>query len=157
GPGAEAAVPTLVESLKDANRRGAALDALGQIGRKARAAIPALEQTLKGDDPTVRWAAAAALVRIGGPGVRAGVRYLLETATREKERNWTDANNILMAPSAREALPAVIEAVRDPAVRELASATAVDVSTYLTKDPLSDVKDLLKNEDAGVRCVAVWV
>src|SRR5262249_19221736 len=127
GPEAASAVPTLVQALHEAATRGAAVDALGQIGRKAQAAIPALDKVLKGDDLSVRWAAAAALVRIGGPGVKTGVRYLLETATRDRERNWTDANNILMAPSAREALPALLDAVRDPAIRELASETAVDV------------------------------
>jgi len=157
GPDAEPAVPALVEALKDASTRGAAVDALGQIGGKARAAIPALEEVLKGDDVSVRWAAAAALVRIGGAGVKAGVRYLLETASRQKERNWTDANNILMAPSAREALPAMLDAVRDPAVRQLASDTAADVSVYLTKDPLTDVKELLQDKDAAVRCVTAWV
>ena len=28
---------------------------------------------------------------------------------------------------------------------------------YLTKDPLTDVKELLQDKDAGVRCVTAWV
>jgi HEAT repeat protein len=157
GSGAESAVPTLVEALKDGSTRGAAVDALGQIGGKARDAIPALEKLLKGEDVSIRWAAASSLVRIGGPGVKAGVRYLLETATRDHERNGTDANNILMAPTSREALPVLLDAVRDPAVRELATQIACEVSVYLTKDPLADVKPLLEDKDAGVRCVTAWV
>ena len=92
-----------------------------------------------------------------GPGVRSGVRYLLETATRTYERNGTDANNILMAPTSREALPVLLDAVRDPAVRQLASQIACEMSVYLTKDPLADVKPLLEDKDAGVRCVTAWV
>jgi HEAT repeat protein len=157
GPGAEAAVPILIEALKDANACGAAVDALGQIGGKARDAVPALEKILKGEGGSVRWAAASSLVRIGGPGVKSGVRYMLETATRDYERNGTDANNILMAPTSREAVPALLDAVRDPAVRQLASDIACEVSVYLTKDPLADVKPFLKDEDAGVRCVSAWV
>jgi HEAT repeat protein len=157
GPGAAAAVPGLVEALNDAGTRGAAADALGQIGREARAAVPALEKVLKGDDGSVRWAAASALVRIGGPGLKTGVRYLLDTATRDRERNWTDAYNILMGPAAREALPALLDVVRDPAVREIAWETAVDSSIYLTKDPLADVRGFLQDKDAGVRCVTAWV
>jgi HEAT repeat protein len=157
GPEAAAAVPALVEALKEAGNRGAAVDALGQIGPKARDAVPALEKLLEGEEASIRWAAASALVRVGGPGARAGARYLLEAATRDRERNWTDANNILMSPAAREALPAVLDVVRDPAVRQLACDTALDVSIYLTKDPLTDVKPLLEDKDAAVRCVASWV
>ncbi len=157
GPDAESAVPVLVAALQEAGTRGAAVDALGLMGPKAQAAVPALERVLKEGDGPVRWAAAAGLVRVGGPGVKSGVRYLLETATREKDRNWTDANNILMSPAARAALPALIEAVRDPAVRQLASATARDVSIYLANDPLADVKPLLEDKDAGVRSLAAWV
>jgi HEAT repeat protein len=157
GPDAEQAVAVLVEALRDASTRGAAVDALGLLGGKARAAAPALEKVLKGDDVAIRWAAAAALVRVGGPGAGAGVRHLLETATRDRARNWTDAGNILMAPTARAALPPLLEAVADPSVRELAVATAVDLSVYLANDPLADVKPLLQDKDAGVRCVAAWV
>jgi HEAT repeat protein len=157
GPDAGPAVPTLVEALKDESNRGAAVDALGQIGGKARDAVGALENVLKGEDVSLRWATATVLVRIGGPGLKTGVRYLLETATRNPERNWTDAHNILMAPTSREALPVMLDAVRDPAVRELASYVCVEMSVYLTKDPLADVKPLLEDKDAGVRCVTAWV
>jgi HEAT repeat protein len=157
GPDAAPAVPSLVEALRDRGTRGAAVDALGQVGGKARDAVPALEQVLRGEDVPGRWAAASALVRIGGPGVKAGVRYMLETATRERERNWTDATNVLMAPTSRAAVPVLLDAVRDPAVRQLASDIAAEVSVYLTKDPLADVKGFLKDEDAGVRCVSAWV
>jgi hypothetical protein len=79
--------PTPSWAYIGASTRGAAVDTLGQIGREAQAATPALEKVLRGDDVGVRWAAAAAVVRIGGPGVKMGVRYLLETATRDRERN----------------------------------------------------------------------
>jgi HEAT repeat protein len=157
GPDAESALPTLVEALNDARTRGAAIDALGQIGRIARAAIPALEKVLKGDDGSVRWSAASALVRIGGPGAEDGVRYLLETATRDKARNQTDATHILMAPTARPSLPALLRAIRDPLVRDFATEIALEVSAYLMKDPLADVRSLLQDKDAGVRCVSAWV
>ncbi len=157
GPDAATAVPALIDALQDTSTRGAAVDALGQIGPKARAAIPALTKVLRGEDLAVRWAAASALVRVGGPGAEPGVRYLLETAARRRERNWTDATHILMAPTARQALPALLGAVQDPLTRDLAEEIAREVSPYLTTDPLADVKGLLEDKDAGVRCVSAWL
>jgi HEAT repeat protein len=157
GPAAASAVPDLVAALDDAGTRAAALDTLGQIGARARGAAPALDKILKGGDPAARWAAACALVRIGGPEMKGAVRHLLETATANRERNWTDASNILMAPTARAALPAVLDAVRDSAVRALAVESAVEVSIYLTKDPMNDVRPFLEDKDPAVRCVTAWV
>jgi HEAT repeat protein len=128
GPGAEAAVPTLIEALKDAGTRGAAVDALGQIGPKARTAAGALEGLLKGDQVNIRWPAAASLVRIGGPGAKAGVRFLLNPGSIPGRSRY-DATHILTAPSAREALPELIAAVRDPELRDAAAEIGGNVST----------------------------
>jgi len=51
----------------------------------------------------------------------------------------------------------MLDAVRDPAIWQLASVTAVELSAYLTNDPLTDVKPLLEDRDASVRCVTSWV
>ena len=51
----------------------------------------------------------------------------------------------------------MLDAVHDPAVRELATYIAVGMSVYLTKDPLADVKPFVKDKDAGVRSVTAWV
>lgn len=161
GPKAESAVPTLVEALKDTSTRGAAIDALGQIGRKAQKAIPALEQVLNGDDLAVRWAAAAALVRIGGPGVKSGVRFLVAEAGRDPGKTHYNAANILVSPSAKEALRELIEAVGEPALRDAATAIIRDkweiTNMPLLKDQVPDVMELFKDPDPGVRCVAAWV
>src|SRR5262249_11211876 len=91
GPDAAAAVPALIEAPSEASTRGADVDALALIGPKAQAAIPALEKVLAGDDLIVRWATAAALVRIGGSGARAGVRYLLSKANPDGGKELYDA------------------------------------------------------------------
>jgi HEAT repeat protein len=156
GPDAETAVPTLVEALKDAGTCGAAVEALGQLGPKARTAIPALEAVLKEDSAPLRWTAAASLVRIGGAGAKPGVAFLLKPG-RVPGRSRYDATNILTTPAAREALPALLDAVRDPAVRDAAAEIAGNVSLYVKKDLIPDgVRKLLHDEDAGVRCVAAW-
>lgn len=157
GPDAEAGVPILVEALKEGDNRGAAVDALGQIGRRARTAIPALEKVLKGE-VTVRWAAAAALVRIGGPGVKAGVRFFLEAASPGGGKKLYDAENILVAPNAEDALREMLDSVRDATVRETATRILKDKSFVpLTKDQIADARRFLEDPEPGVRCVAAWV
>jgi HEAT repeat protein len=158
GPGAEAAVPTLVEALREGNTRTAAVDALGLIGRNAQAAIPALEEVLKGDDVPVRWATAAALVRIGGSGAKTGVRFFLKVANPEGGRELYDAENLLVAPAAKDARHEMLDAVREPALRDTAVRIFRDKNFVpMTKEQLADAKEFLKDSDAGVRCVAVWV
>jgi HEAT repeat protein len=112
---------------------------------------------LTSDDLSVRWAAASALVRIGGRGVKSGARYLMETATHHREKNWTDATHIFVAPTGRQALPHLVDAVRNPTLRDFATEMASEASMYLQKDPMVDVKGFLQDNDAGVRCVAAWV
>ncbi len=63
------AVAPLVEALKDENVevRLAAIQALGRIGRNAKAAVPALTAMLRDQDSTIRSGAARALAKIGEP------------------------------------------------------------------------------------------
>jgi HEAT repeat protein len=158
GPEAEAAVPALIEALTEANTRGAAVEALGLLGPKAQPAVPALEPLLQGDDVAVGWASAAALVRIGGPGARAGVRFFLKTANPNGGRELYDAENILVAPAAREALREMLDAVRDPALRDTAVQIVRDKNFLpLTKEQVADARRFLEDPEPGVRCVASWV
>jgi HEAT repeat protein len=156
GPEAERAVPALVQALNQASTRGAAVDSLGQIGRQAQSAVTALEQVLKGDDVTVRWATATALVRIGGPGARPGIRFLLKPEG-VPGRSLSDAAQILTAPTAREALPELLEAAREPALRDAVAEICGSVVVYLKKDQVpAGATRLLHDRDVGVRCVAAW-
>src|SRR5262249_37190071 len=128
GPDAEPAVPLLVDALKAPSSRAAAVDALGQIGRKARPAAPALEKLLKGADVAIRWAVASAMVRIGGPGVKAAVRFFLESADPQGGKVLYDVENILVAPTATEALRELLIAAGEPAVRDTAIRVLKDKS-----------------------------
>jgi hypothetical protein len=69
GPEAKAAVPALIECMKDEELRPMAILALGSMGPEARAAIPELIAALKDRDDRVRSRAAAALSRIGPEAV----------------------------------------------------------------------------------------
>ena len=158
GPEAEAAASILIEALKEENTRGAAVDALGLIGPKAQAAVPALEKVLKGDDAGVYWATAAALLRIGGPGAKAGVRFLLKKTDPNGGRELYDAENLLVAPAAKEARREMIDAVREPALRDTAARILMDKSFVpLTKEQLAEARKFLDDSDPGVRAMAAWV
>jgi HEAT repeat protein len=157
GPEAEAAVPALIEALDDGDTRGAAVDALGLIGPKAQKAVPALGKLLRGDEAD-RWPAAAALVRIGGPGSKAGVRYFLKTADPKGGKALYDAENILVAPAAQDARREMIDAVREPTLRDTAVQVLRDKNFVpLTTTQLADVEKFLGDPNPGVRCVAAWV
>src|ERR1700730_16453617 len=73
----KAAVPALLEALKDGQARGQAPRALGEIGAPAAAATPALTEFLKGEDLALQLVAAEALGKIG-PSAQAAVPALLE-------------------------------------------------------------------------------
>ena len=159
GPDAEAAVVTLlVKALQEPDKRAAAVESLGQIGPKARAAVPALELLLQEEDDGFHWAAAAALVRIGGAGTRPGVRFFLQTASPGGGKKLYDAANILLAPAAREARQEMVEAVRDPTLRDTAVRILRDRSSVpWTREQLAAVSGLLNDPDLGVCSVAAWV
>ncbi len=83
GPDAEAAVPALIEALKedaqeedDVMFRREVQFALGAIGPKARAAVPALLNSLSADREEIRASACFALGKIGPGGAVAAVSRL---------------------------------------------------------------------------------
>jgi HEAT repeat protein len=109
----------------DARVRAEAAYDLGQLGRAARAAVPALARALADPDAHVNLHAGEALARIGGHVVRAlpVIRAMLrakDTAVR------VQAAGVLadLGPVARPALPALVEALRGDSAREVRSAAA---------------------------------
>jgi HEAT repeat protein len=156
GPDAESALPILIEALKDTATRAAAIEALGQLGPKARSAGPSLEPMLQATEPALRWSAAASLVRIGGPEATAGVRFLLKPGIIPG-RSKFDATQILTAPSARNALPALIEAVREPSLRDTATEVAGNIALHMKKELIPDgVRKLQSDKEPCVRSLAAW-
>jgi HEAT repeat protein len=72
-------------------------------------------------------------------------------------RSRNDAIQILTAPSAREALPELLAAVGDPALRDVAADIADSVGMYWKKESIPDgVIRLMKEKDPAVRCAAAW-
>src|SRR5262249_36945699 len=99
--------------LKDDNaniRRGAAW-AFEWLGPDARAAIPALLDALQGDERAVAHAAAAAIGQVGVSDVRALLPLLPHRDARVRGRAALTCE--LLGPRAKEAVPGLLQALRD--------------------------------------------
>src|SRR5262249_24019838 len=109
-----------VKQLKNADvrLRQEAAEALGKLGPKAEAAIPALTEALQ--DWPVRWPAARALVKIGPKTVPALVESL-------KAKTWgvSKSASEALAEIGPKAVPALIQALKskDFKLREEAADT----------------------------------
>jgi HEAT repeat protein len=113
---AKAAVPPLIETLKDKDavvRRNAA-SALGKIGRGVKAVVPALTEALADKGPGVRGAAAEALGWVG-PEAKAAVPALTEALKDKYVFVRGDAALALarIGSEAKAAVPALIETLKD--------------------------------------------
>lgn len=142
----------LVQRLdaKSPDDRADAADQLGQMGYRARLAVPALAEVLTDQDATVRRQAAAALSAIGAEAVPALVSSL------QDERVWKDGHAasalIEITPDATDLTSALLDAVEaNPAVRE-------DVGPLVERigpEAAPSINRLLLSDDRHVRWWAV--
>lgn len=151
----EDAVPALMRALKDRNQfiQLAAAETLAKIGKNARAATPSLINALRDGRKDLKKAAALALGRIGQSAVPS-LLGLLKTNNEDKVIRVAIFKAFeIMGPQAKEAVPVLIEALRD---RERAVTFAA--STALSKIgelAISQLIDSAKNEDQEIRLAAV--
>jgi HEAT repeat protein len=130
GPMAGAAVPILMELLRDnkGRVRSAAARSLGQVGSSARAACPALVRSLADNSEPVRKAVAEALTHIdpdwaSGSGMESAVEDLVEQLKQTGDAGQTAAEALVLIGSS--SVPALVKAlgVGDRILREAAAAT----------------------------------
>src|SRR5262245_41109967 len=131
----------LVRQLQSQNAdvRGSAADALGQIGSDAKEAMPALIAALKDQDANVRRYAAHALGQIG-PDTKDTVPALI--AALKDQDKWVRTTAVCalgkIRPDAKDAVLALITALkdRDVPVRQSAANALGRIATALfdTKD-----------------------
>jgi HEAT repeat protein len=136
GSEASEAVPALIKALGDdhAGVRGAAAAVLALIGPGAREAIPHLVRALGDPEVDVRRRVLGALAEVNLSGDQSAI---IEVARRLADRDSTVrvvAANALKTcgPRARSAVPALIEALRDPSssVRKSSARALVMISPY---------------------------
>jgi HEAT repeat protein len=117
GPVAATAIPRLVTLLDDPNLQPCAAETLGRIGQPAQSTLPALAKLLDSPQPEIQWAAARAMVLIGGPNAKPVVPFLiarLNKAPRGRELYQLTWLLGLLGPVADEAVdPLETARIRD--------------------------------------------
>lgn len=129
GPEAEAAVPLLIEALKDEAEelRSSGAKGLGHIGAKAKAGVPALAATLKDGSATVRAQAAGALLLIGPESKEAvpALAAALKDANADVRRFAVGALGAIGRPHVADVIPMIRMLVKDVDARVGETAEAV--------------------------------
>lgn len=108
GPAAAPAVHRLIALLDLPELQPCAAETLGRIGQPAASALPKLTKLLNSTQPDVQWAAARAMVLIGGKDAKPVVPFLiarLEKAPRGRELYQLTWLLGLLGPVADEAVP----------------------------------------------------
>ncbi len=113
-----AGIPALCEALQDGKckARQEAAEYLGEMGQRAKGAVPVLMGVLKEEDPHLRHAAALAMLRIDKKlAIRTAVPVLSELVKNEKLHHLPPAILALsnLGPEAKPAVLALMEALND--------------------------------------------
>jgi HEAT repeat protein len=139
-------------SLPDAEDRGIAAQALGNIGSLAKLAIPSLIAKLKDEDKRVRIAVADAMRKIGE--LKAQVPSLIELLEGNDKYICSLSASTLgkIGPAAKAAIPALIKALTDEdwGVASSAASALGSIGSGL----LPALIDALTYESREVRCHA---
>jgi HEAT repeat protein len=162
GPLGPDAVAELVAALghKEERVRAAAVGQLGGIGRKAKAAVPALIEALRKDPmPSVRSAVATALGQIGQPREEVLKALCQALWDRDAGPSGYAAHAIgSLGAKARPAVPELLGLLRRGAPDQRSSVLdALGFLGPLTREVVLAVVAALRDPDASVRCNAARV
>jgi HEAT repeat protein/beta-lactamase regulating signal transducer with metallopeptidase domain len=154
GRGNKEAVAALIEALKDniADLRIDAADALGWMDESAKPAIPALSNALSDKDTRVRASAIGALRSIG-----AGAKAVRAVSRLLQDENDTVRNTAfkylldLKPEEAKEAVPALIAALKDPSSNVLGIIHLLGRIGPPAKDAIPELTQLLRSDDPNMR------
>jgi HEAT repeat protein len=156
GPSDAAAVPTLIAALQDGRpsvRRAAAVG-LENIGQAAQPAVPALLRLLEDRDQRVMRQAAMALARIA-PSNRASVPVLIAFLRDREAADRFHAAYILALIDAKEAIPALVDVLREDAGMFTPAANALKQLRAGAR-AVPPLIEGLKDKRSGVRIAAAY-
>jgi|GEM_PF-3025036 len=158
--GATAAIPALIEALKDPATlvRQSAASSLGAIGPEAKAAIPALIEALEDQSASVRRDASKSIGRIG-PEAKAAVPALIEALKDPTTSVRQSAISALggIWPEAKMALPSLLRALddKDELVRNSAALTLGKIGAE-AKAAVPALIEALRDQSILVRVCAAY-
>jgi HEAT repeat protein len=148
----------LVESLRSERRgvRAKAATALGKVGAAGRDVAPALIHALKDENIYVRSRAEAALEPIGAEAAPAVIEALKNRHEDKSVRLKLARTLGKLRPHAPEAVPVLIDALKDDDEEVRAAATeAIGRMGAVAKDAVPTLVDLLQDDSRNVRWAAV--
>jgi HEAT repeat protein len=145
------AAPVLAAMLPDAGKadRLRILQCLEKLGPAAKEAIPALDRALEATEPDLRLQAAFARVKAGPAPADKVVLIFAATLSGKNERRGQAAHELgRIGPPARDALPALREALKDknPWVQMAAAEAAFRIDQDQAKVTVPVLLDILKQE-----------
>lgn len=157
GPAAKKAVSALIKVLNDEDEcvRDAAAEALGKIGAAAKEAIPALIEALKEKSESP-----GAMIALKGIG-EVAIPALIEALKHKNQTVRRNAAQTLgrIGPEAKEAIPALVIALRDKSnnedVRRDAACSLGNIGPETT-DVVPALISALNDQSSSVRCDAAW-
>ncbi len=152
-------LPAVRSLLKDPNAdvRNLACQVLGQMGKEASPAVADLTATLKDKEPFVRGVAATALWDVAKK--KEGLDELVRLLNDDNPtlRRWAATTLGLRGPEARETVPALEKAIRDPhPVVRVEAANALWTITR-KEETCRLLASMLQDGDATVRSTAAVV
>jgi HEAT repeat protein len=140
----------------DAQQRIAAAVAIGDLGPGARAAVPALIEALRDQNPTVRFQAAISLGCIG-PEAKAAVPALIGTLKDGVffVRGWTAFALGEIGTEAEQAVPVLVEGLKNAHEREFVRRQIASALARIGPNAVSALVETLTHSSELARLGAV--
>ncbi len=155
----DAAVPMLVDALKNDKARYWALLGLADLGPKAKSAVEPLARVLSDEKPEIRMQAALALAEIG-PDAKSAVPALVKSAADQQMSVRYASSFALARIGGKDGIPTLQTSAKseDPMLRLIGTWGLAQISPddqQIVKQAVDAIVAALESKDARVRAGAI--